>query len=228
MDPLIHTHKQNFAGPVSHQVSAEQRLTHPLHHRRRPVGRPLALVDLGVHPLRPDAEQDVQPEPDDTGDRHDHEHETVAVRADAGVAAARHRGGLRVVEEAGEEAREEEGAEGQVEDEDVVDEAVVLEPEQLRRRRHGDRQTHAVAGADHDRADEERAGHGERHHHIAHGHHDLRGRVPEWARNCSRPENLETFRRSDDSGLAKTKRNAPQISLFFRQIRVNMKPDWFV
>jgi hypothetical protein len=153
--------------------STDPRLTHFLHHRG-PVGRrPLALVDLGVHPFRPDAEQDVQSEPDGAGDRHDDEHEAVAVRADAGVAAAGHRGGLRVVEEAGEEAREEEGAEGQVQDEDVVDQAVVLEPEQLRRCRHGDRQTHAVAGADHDRADKEGARHGQRHHDVPHGHHDL-------------------------------------------------------
>ena len=88
-------------------------------------------MDLGVHPLRPDAEQDVEAEPDDAGERHDQEHEAVAVCADAGVAAAGHRGGFRVVEEARQQAREEEGAERQVEDEDVVDETVVLEAEEL-------------------------------------------------------------------------------------------------
>lgn len=68
-------------------------------------------MDLGIHPLGPEAQQDIQTEPDDAGNRHDHEHEAVAVRTNTGVATTGYLGGLRVVEEASKKAREEEGAE---------------------------------------------------------------------------------------------------------------------
>lgn len=44
------------------------------------------------------------------------------------VAASGRGGGLHVVENAGEEAGEEEGAKWEVEDEDVVNEAIVFQP----------------------------------------------------------------------------------------------------
>lgn len=164
---------------------AAARLAHPLCGGGQPLG-PLGLVDLGVDPPGPEAEEHVEAEADDAGSGHDDEDEAVAVSAGAGVATAGHLGGLRVVEESREEAREEEGSERQVEDEDVVDEAVVLEAEQLRRRGHGDRQPHAVADADHHRADEEGSRHAERHQHVPCAHEHLRRRVPHGPRQRPR------------------------------------------
>ena len=63
-------------------------------------------MDLGVHPLGPDAEDDVEDEAQDARHRHDNEDAPVVMDADAGVAAPGRGGCLRVVEE----AREEEGA----------------------------------------------------------------------------------------------------------------------
>lgn len=53
--------------------------------------------------------------------------------------------GLRVVEEAREQAGEEEGAEWEVEDENVVNEAIIFEPEELRCSGDCYSETHAVA-----------------------------------------------------------------------------------
>lgn len=95
------------------------------------VLRPLVRIDLPVKLLGPVRQQHIQPEADEAREGHHDEDHPVAVRSHADITPALRLRGLSVVQNAGEQAGEEEGAKGKIEDEDVVDEAVVLEPEQL-------------------------------------------------------------------------------------------------
>lgn len=92
-------------------------------------------------------------------------------------------GSLPVIQPAGEQAREEEGAQRDVEDEKVVEHAEVLQPEKLRGGRDGDGDVDAVADADDDGAQVERSGGrfgeqdvAEEEKHLSDGH-------PYWSRN---------------------------------------------
>lgn len=143
------------------------------------LARVLASLNLGIEILGLDCEEQVQPEPNEAGYGHDYEHETVAMGPSAGGSAIGRGGGLCVVYQAGKQAGEEEGAEREVEDEDVVDKAVVLEAEELGGRRHGDGQADTIAEADEDRADVEGAGQGQGHYDEPGGHHHLGCRVPQ-------------------------------------------------
>lgn len=90
--------------------------------------------------------------------------------SDARVPAALGRGRFHVVEKPCKEAREEEGSDWEVEDENVVDETVVFETEELRGGGDSDGETNAVADPDDDRADVERTWHCHGHQNISNGH----------------------------------------------------------
>ena len=87
-------------------------------------------LDRRVERTRAEREEHVEEEAERGNTRHHNEHNTVAVDADAcrGGAVL---GRLPVIQEPGQEAREEERTEREVEDEEVIHEAEDLETEKL-------------------------------------------------------------------------------------------------
>lgn len=88
----------------------------------------LALTNLGINMLCPKRQQNVHCKPKHASNCHHNKHKHVAVGPNAsGPTSTRANCGLRIVDNASKQAREEEGAQGKVEDENVVQEAIVFE-----------------------------------------------------------------------------------------------------